>query len=469
MMSDSEYDFVIIGGGSAGYAAASTTAGLGLKTAVIEGAEEVGGLCILRGCMPSKTLLESGHRAEAIRNAAEFWLRAEYHGADAVAIRDRKRRLVREFADHRIQQLESGRFDFIRGRATFSDPHEIEVSLRGGGSRRIRAQAFLIATGSSIQVPSIPGLEETGYLTSDGALDADHIPESIIILGGGAIALEFASFYSGIGSQVTVIQRSSQVLREMDQDVAESVTEAMEKRGIVIFRETAVRKVSRAGSKKRVEFLHAGVERSVEAGEVLCALGRQPNVHELGLAQAGVSIGKTGLQTNARQQTQQPHIFAAGDVCGPHEVVHIAIQQAELATRNAARLLHRLQGDLESVDFGLKLFAVFTHPEVASIGLTEHEAALLRYDVLVAKYLFADLGKAEVRGVTDGFVKLLAEQRTRRILGAACVGDLASELIHEIAVAMYFGATAGDLARVPHYHPTLSEIWTYPAEELILR
>jgi pyruvate/2-oxoglutarate dehydrogenase complex dihydrolipoamide dehydrogenase (E3) component len=156
-------------------------------------------------------------------------------------------------------------------------------------------------------------------------------------------------------------------------------------------------------------------------------------------------------------------------VCGPHEVVHIAIQQAELAARNAARLLQRLPGDLESVDFGLKLFAVFTHPEVASIGLTEHEAALLRYDVLVAKYLFADLGKAEVRGVTDGFVKLLAEQRTRRILGAACVGDLASELIHEIAVAMYFGATAGDLARVPHYHPTLSEIWTYPAEELILR
>jgi pyruvate/2-oxoglutarate dehydrogenase complex dihydrolipoamide dehydrogenase (E3) component len=467
-MSDTEYDFVSIGGGSAGYAAASTAAGLGLKTAVIEGAEEVGGLCILRGCMPSKTLLESGHRAEAIRNAAVFGLRAEYRGADAVAIRDRKRRLVREFANHRAQQLEDGRFDFIRGRATFSDPHEIEVSLLGGGSRRIRAQAFLISTGSSIHTPQIPGLAETGCLTSDDALDADHIPESIVILGGGAIALEFASYYSGIGSQVTVIQRSSQVLKEMDQDVADALTAAMEKRGIVVFRDTTVRNVGRAGSKKRVEFSHAGVERSVEADEVLCALGRQPNVHELGLARAGVPIAKTGLQANARQQTQQPHIFAAGDVCGPHEVVHIAIQQGELAARNAARLLHRLQGDLESVDFGLKLFAVFTHPEVASLGLTEHEAALLRYDVVVAKYCFADLGKAEVRGVTDGFVKLLAEKRTRRILGAACVGDQASELIHEIAVAMYFGATAGDLARVPHYHPTLSEIWTYPAEELIL-
>jgi pyruvate/2-oxoglutarate dehydrogenase complex dihydrolipoamide dehydrogenase (E3) component len=467
-MSDIEYDFVVIGGGSAGYAAAAAAVCLGLKTAVIEGAEEVGGLCALRGCMPSKTLLESGHRAEAIRHAGEFGLRAEYHGADAMAIRDRKRRLVAEFADYRRQQLEGGRFDFVRGHASFSSPHEIEVSLLGGGSRAIRSRTFLIATGSSIQVPPIPGLAETGFLTSDDALDADHIPESIIVLGGGAIALELASFYAGIGSQVTVIQRSAQVLKEMDQDVADSVTAAMEKRGVVIFRDTEIRKVAREGAQKRVEFLHAGAERFVEADEVLCALGRKPALDGLGLDRAGIPVVKTGIQMNARQQTQQPHIFAAGDVCGPHEVVHIGIQQGEIAARNAARLLQRLQGDLEVIDYGLKLFAVFTHPEVASIGLTEHEAALLRYDVRVAKYCFADHGKAMVRGATDGFVKLLTDKRTRRILGAACVGVEASELIHEIAVAMYFGATAGDLARVPHYHPTLSEIWTYPAEELML-
>jgi len=467
-MSDTEYDFLIIGGGSAGYAAAAAAAGLGLKTGVIEGAEEVGGLCILRGCMPSKTLLESGHRAEAIRNAGEFGLRAEYRGADAIAIRDRKRRLIAEFADHRRQQLEGGRFDFIRGRAAFSGPQEIEVSLLKGGSRTIRSRAFLVATGSSIQIPSIPGLADTGFITSDDALDAERIPESIIILGGGAIALELASFYAGIGSRVTVVQRSSQVLKEMDEDVADSLTAAMEKRGVVFFRNTELRMVRREGAGKRVEFLHAGVERFVEAGEVLCALGRKPNTHGLGLELAGVPVARTGVQTNARQQSQQPHIFAAGDVCGPHEVVHIAIQQGELAARNAARLLHRLPGELEAIDFGLKLYVVFTHPEVASIGLTEHEAALLRYDLRVAKYLFADLGKALVRGATDGFVKLLTEERTRRILGAACVGVDASEIIHEIAVAMYFGATAGDLARVPHYHPTVSEIWTYPAEELAL-
>jgi pyruvate/2-oxoglutarate dehydrogenase complex dihydrolipoamide dehydrogenase (E3) component len=467
-MSETEYDFVIIGGGSAGYAGAATAAGLGLRTGVIEGAEEVGGLCVLRGCMPSKTLLESGHRAEAIRHSGEFGLRAEYHGADALAIRDRKRRLVSEFADYRRQQLEGGRFDFIRGRATFSNPHEIEVSLLDGGSRIIRSRTFLIATGSSIQIPPIPGLAETGFMTSDDALDAERIPESIIILGGGAIALELASFYAGIGSKATVIQRSSQVLKEMDQDVADSVTAALEKRGVVIFRDTELRNVKREGAKKCVEFRHAGEKRFVEADEVLCALGRKPNVEGLGLERAGIPVVKTGVQTNARQQSQQPHIFAAGDVCGPHEVVHIAIQQGELAARNAARFLNRTRGELEAIDFALKLFVVFTHPEVASIGLTEHEAALLRYDVRVAKYLFADHGKAMVRGETDGFVKLVTEQRTRRILGAACVGVEASELIHEIAVAMYFGATAGDLARVPHYHPTLSEIWTHPAEESML-
>ena len=169
--------------------------------------------------------------------------------------------------------------------------------------------------------------------------------------------------------------------------------------------------------------------------------------------------GKPPLKTKAA------HIFAAGDVCGPYEIVHLAVQQGELAARNAARVLKRL-GELEKMDYSLKLFAVFTHPEVATVGLSEHEAKEQHYDVLTAKYAFADHGKSMVKGETHGFVKLVADRATRRILGGACVGPNAAELIHEIVVAMSFGATAGQLARVPHYHPTLSEIWTYPAEEL---
>ncbi len=464
-MNDS-YDFLVIGGGSAGYAGAATAARLGLRTAVIEGGDDVGGLCILRGCMPSKTLLESAHRAESIRRAGEFGLRAEYFGADAGAIRARKRRLIGEFADYRRQQLEDGRFDFIRGRAAFVDPQHIEVRLRDGGMRRLQASAFLIATGSVVSYVEIPGLAETGFVTSDEVLDAERIPPSIIILGAGAIGLELASFYAGVGSKVTVIQRSAQVLTGTDEDVAEAVAAALEARGIEIFRDTELLRTARVEGRKRVVFTQAGEERAVEAEEILCALGRQPNLAPLALDRAGVVTGKPGLPTSATQQCQPGHIFAAGDACGPHEIVHIAVQQGEIAARNAARLLGRLEGALEQIDYTLKLFAVFTHPEVATVGLTEYEATLLRYDFLTAKYPFADHGKSLVRGETHGFVKLLVARDTRRILGAACVGPDAAELIHEVVVAMHFGATAGDLARIPHYHPTLSEIWTYPAEEL---
>ena len=460
------YDFIVIGGGSAGYAGASTAAGLGLKVAVIEGGADVGGLCILRGCMPSKTLLESGHRAEAIRAAGEFGLRAEYLGADGGAIRARKRRLIGEFADYRRGQLKSGRFEFIRGAASFADAQHVEVRLCDGGLRRLEGRAFLIATGSQIVTPEIPGLAETGFLTSDEVLDAERIPESVIVLGGGAIALELASFYAGVGSRVTVIQRSAQVLKEMDADVAEALVEAMAKRGIRIIRETALRGVWREGTKKCVEFTHDGQDDIAEADEILCALGRKPNLAGLALDRAAVAVSNGHIAADARQQCGAAHLFAAGDVCGPHEVVHIAIQQGELAARNAARVLGKLGGELESIDYALKLFAVFTHPQVASVGLTERECAEQGIAFATAQYLFADCGKAMVRGETDGFVKLIVARDTRRILGAACVGPEASELIHEITVAMHFGSTAGDLARVPHYHPTLSEIWTYPAEEL---
>ena len=463
-MNDS-YDFIVIGGGSAGYAGASTAAGLGMRTLLVEGGREVGGLCILRGCMPSKTLLETGHRAAAIREAAEFGLHAEYIGPNAVAILARKRRLIRDFADYRRGQIESGRFDFARGAAAFVDPHAIEVRLPNGGLKKVNGRAFLIATGSRIGGPHVEGLDAAGFWTSDDVLDADTIPESVCILGGGAIALELASYYAGLGVPVSVIQRSAQVLKEMDADIADAVTAAMEKRGVAIFRDTKLLRVSTSGAGKCIHFEHGGAERTVTAAQIVYALGREPTVAGLGLDLAGVKTAR-GIVAQDTQQCGAPHLFAAGDVCGPHEVVHIAIQQGELAARNAARVLGILAGDLERIDYALKLFAVFTHPEVAAAGLTERECLAQNIPHLAATYPFADHGKSIVRGATDGFVKLIAERGTRRLLGGACVGPEASELIHEIVVALRFGATAGQLATTPHYHPTLSEIWTYPAEEL---
>jgi pyruvate/2-oxoglutarate dehydrogenase complex dihydrolipoamide dehydrogenase (E3) component len=270
----------------------------------------------------------------------------------------------------------------------------------------------------------------------------------------------------GVGSRVTVIQRGEQVMKELDADVAEALTEGLRHRGVEIFCGTELIGAQRADGRKRIEFVHDGRQKSVEADEILYALGREPHLAPLALAQAGVAVGSRGIEIDMTQQSRVAHIFAAGDVSGPYEIVHVAIQQGELAARNAARLLGRLSGELERMDYRLKLFAVFTQPQVASVGLTEKEATELGHAFRVARYPFGDHGKSMVRGETHGFVKLIAARETGRILGASCVGPEASELIHEIVVAMHFGGTAGDLARVPHYHPTLGEIWTYPAEEL---
>jgi pyruvate/2-oxoglutarate dehydrogenase complex dihydrolipoamide dehydrogenase (E3) component len=465
-MSDEPYDFVVIGGGSGGYAGASLAASLGLRTAVVEGAEEMGGLCILRGCMPSKTLIQSANRFMTLRRAREFGLRAENISVCGEEIIERKRRLIAEFAGYRRRQLECGRFELIRGWGSFVDAHTLEV--RGYSSRRLTAKSFLIATGSSLKFVDVPGLKETGFLDSDTVLETAHIPRSVIMLGAGPIALEFAHYHSGLGSQVTIVQRGMQVLRDMDGDVAMAASDALCARGVRLFLGTTLTRVEKCPACKRVVFQHEGAERSVEAEEIVYGLGRAPNLDRLALEAAGVKVQHGRLGANPTQQTSVPHIFAAGDAAGPHEIVHIAIQQAEIAARNAHRLIRASAEPLEQMDYRLKLFIAFTEPQVAAIGFSERELMTANAPYAVARYPFADHGKAQVLGETDGFVKLIASTPNCEILGAAAVGPEASELIHELSAAIYFHATAHDLLRIPHYHPTLSEIWTYPAEELVM-
>ncbi len=464
MMSE-EFDYVVIGGGSAGYSSASTAARAGLKVAVIEGGEEVGGLCILRGCMPSKTLLESSNRYDTVRRAEEFGLHVEGHSVSGRAIIERKSRLIADFAGYRKSQLLSGRFRFIRGLAKFHDARTLEVSWKHEPPFLVRARTFLIATGSEVHDVAVPGLSEVGCRDSDAVLEWEHIPKSVVVLGGGAIALELAHFYVGLGVEVTLIQRSGRVLKEMDGDVAHCIEATLASKGANVFTGTSLDRVELGGEGKRVIFRKGDEKIAVEAEEVIFALGRQPRISGLNLEAAGIVTEKGRVVTNPHQQTSVSHIFAAGDVCGRHEIVHIAVQQGEVAARNAVRSL-RGEYAMETVDYRLKIFIVFTTPEVAAVGMTEAELTSMECDFHVATYPFNDHGKSLIMGETDGFVKLIANRRTGEILGGAVVGPQASELIHEIAVAMRFRATVGELAKIPHYHPTLSEIWTYPAEEL---
>ena len=469
MKTENSYDFAVIGGGSAGYAAARTATELGLKTVVIDGAEELGGLCILRGCMPSKTLIESANRYLTLKRASEFGLRASGLEVRRGEIHERKLRLIEDFASYRRGQLEKGAFDLVRGRAAFVSPDEVEVELRDGGTRRVAAHTFLVATGSVNSIPDVPGLAESGYVGSDEVLDARELPESLIVLGGGPIALELAHFHHALDVPTTVIQRSAHVLSGQDPEMATVLEEALRAGGMDLRTGTRLLRVERReGGGVEVHFEHERREHCVAAAQLLCALGRRPAVEGLGLEQAGVNMEKGVPAIDSRQRTSQGHIFAAGDACGPYEVVHLAIEQGEAAARNAAVRL-RGGGDekMEEMDYRLKLFAMFTHPEFASVGLTPDEARAAGHDVRVATYPFDDHGKSMVMGETHGCVQLIADAADGRLLGGAVVGPAASDLIHEVVVAMHFRSTAAQFASIPHYHPTLSEIWTYPAEDLM--
>ncbi len=465
------YDFLILGGGSAGYAAARTAHDLGLSVAVVDGARELGGLCILRGCMPSKTLIESANRFRSMRRAAEFGVRAGDLEVRPGAIIDRKRRLIGEFADYRRGQLEDGRFDLIRGTAAFIGAHSVEVTpLDGGASREVGFRACLVATGSVPTRLPVPGLEEAGYWTSDELLEAETLPDHVVVLGGGAIALEMACYLEGLGRAVTVIQRSAHVLSGFDADLAAALEQALRGRErFTLHTGTKLLRVERDGATglKTVVFEQDGVERAASAPEILQAVGRQPNTSGLRAEAAGIVLADKGaIACGTDQRAGEDHLFAAGDVCGQNEVVHIAIAQGEVAAHNAAVFLGALAAPERHLDPRLNLLGIFTDPQVAVVGLGETEARARGLEVAAATYPFDDHGKSMVMGETHGFVKMIADTATGELVGASVVGPEAVELIHEVVVAMHFRATAAEFLKIPHYHPTLSEIWTYPAEEL---
>lgn len=461
------FDLAILGGGSAGYAAARTAAGLGMRVAVVEGGKRVGGLCILRGCMPTKTMLESAHRNHEIGRAKEFGIRVGKPQPDWKAILKRKDRLIAEFADYRRDQLEKGKFTFYRANGRFTGLHRLalEGAAKEGVPAEIEAKTFLVSTGSRTAFRKIPGLEEAGYWTSDECLEASKPIKSLIVLGGRAVALEFAQYYAHLGVKVTVIQRSERLLPESDPEVGDTLAKVFREQGSEVFCGTQIQRVMKKGKKKRVEFLQNGKRRSVAAEQILQALGREPDLEGLNLSTAGVKTEKGKVVTQLTQQTSVPHIFAAGDVCGPYEVVHLAIQQGEVAAKNAAAFAAGKELK-ERMDYRLKLEVIFTSPEAAGVGYSEKECREKGWDIVTASYPFADHGKSMVMGEVNGFVKLIAFKERGEIVGAQVVGPHASDLIHEPLAIMRYRGTAAEMAAMPHYHPTLSEIWTYPAEEI---
>jgi len=454
---DNHYDIIIIGGGSAGYAAARTALEYTQKVAVVDGSDELGGLCILKGCMPSKTLLYTADVVHSAQKGAKLGITAEKVRVDVKALQERKRELISGFAGYRAGQLQDGRFKLYRSNARFLD----HLTIRLTDGTELWADKYVIANGSKVNEPSIPGLDSIGYLTSDSILAMDSLPESIVVLGGGIVACELAQYLNRAGVKVTLVQRSPYLVKEFSADVSYTLKCALQAEGISVFTDTQLQNVRRSEDSVVVQFLHEGVTCFAHGREVLNALGRIPNTSFLDLDQADVQVAVSGhIETNMMQQTTNPAIYAAGDCAGPDEIVHIAIMQGENAVH------HALGGKIEEVDYDFVTKIIFTEPQIGFVGLSRTELEMRGIDFIEASYPFSDHGKSLIMDALYGHVRVFASRVGGKILGAECVGKDAGELIHTLAVAVSAGLRVQDLLKVHWYHPTLSEIWTYPLEDL---
>ena len=449
-----DYDLVVIGAGSGGYAAARTARDCGANVALVDHGP-LGGLCILRGCMPSKALLASSDAAHDAREAYHLGVKLNAPPEiNMTFIAARKRALIKDFADYRIEGIHT--FPLHMGHAKFLSATELLV----GDNVTLRSKKFVIGTGSSVTTPALPGLAEAGYLDTDSALELDSIPKSVVVLGGGYTACELGQFLARMGAKTTMLIRSGHLLTESDDDIGDTLTAAYREEGIDVVTRVTLESVEVKGGKKIVHGIVDGQAREFIADEIFYAMGRSPNVEGLDLEKAGVKYSPKGIPVDAMLRTSNHDIYAIGDVTGEWPLVHVAIYQGEIAARNATT------NAKEMADYRIvTAHTIFSDPQIAVVGATEKHLVKSGTSYVRGRYDFAEHGKAMCLNKTQGFVKMMADPESGEILGAAIIGPQASELIHEVIVAMNYHATVDQFMRIPHLHPTLAEIWTYPAEE----
>ena len=455
-MQTQHFDYIVIGGGSGGYAAARTARESVERVAIIDSADTLGGLCILRGCMPSKALLYSGQLLYDAKQATSFGLKIPAAVIDMPTLQKRKQALVKEFADYRGDQLQSNRFTLFRNKAKFIDKDKIQL----GNGQILSADHFMVATGSVVATPSVPGLAESNCWTSDHVLNLDFAPKEVVVLGGGVVACELAQFLTRIGTKVTLIQRSNHLLKDLSSKASAVIENKFREEGIILYTDTSLQSVNTVNDQYEVTFEHESESLSIQTPHLLNALGRKPATQGLDLSKASISTSKNGQITcNEFQQTTNPKVYASGDVTGPHEIVHVAILQGEVAAKHATGRA------ADPVNYDSLVSVVFTDPQVAQVGPSKQQLDDRGAKYLSANYPFDDHGKSMLMNAKHGYVEVYCDL-SGIILGAQCVGKDAGELIHSMAVAASLKATVHDLLKVQWYHPTLSEIWTYPLEDL---
>ena len=443
------YDVIIIGAGPGGYVSAIRCAQLGLKTAIVEGRETLGGTCLNVGCIPSKALLHASHMLhEAEHNFGAMGLKGKSPSVDWKQMLSYKDDVIGQNTKGVEFLMKKNKIDWLKGWATIPAAGKVQV-----GEDVHEAKNIIIASGS--ESASLPGVvvDEKIVVTSTGALELDKIPKKLVVIGAGVIGLELGSVYARLGSEVTVVEFADAVTPGMDKEIQKVFQRTLKKQGITFIMGAAVQKTEANKTKAKVHYKlrKDDSEHVIDADTVLVATGRKPFTTGLGLDALGIEMSPRGqIKVGADWQTNVAGIYAIGDVIDGPMLAHKAEDEGMAAAE-------QLAGKHGHVNYGVIPGVIYTHPEVANVGETEETLKEQGRNYKVGKFSFMGNGRAKANFAGDGFVKILADKDTDRILGAHIIGPSAGELIHEICVAMEFGASAEDLAMTCHAHPTYSE------------
>jgi dihydrolipoamide dehydrogenase len=474
MAEQSAFDVVIVGGGPGGYPAAIRAAQYGLRVALIE-KERPGGVCLNWGCIPTKAMLRSADVFETFQHSAEFGVLADNVRLDYPAVLKRKDRIVKGLTDGVGQLLRANGVTLYSGHARFTAPTVLDVvgigksPLGAGGplynapsdrvgqpTARIAGKNVIVATGSTPAQLPIPGVDLPGVINSDGAFMLKDIPRRIVIVGGGAVGTEWATMFAAFGSEVTLVELLPNLLPLEDEDMGRTLARSFQKRGMKVLTNSTVARIEK--DDKSSKTLRVTItdkdgknEQVVEAENVLIGVSRRPNTLDLSLENTGVETDRRGyINIDDQLRTNVKNVFAIGDVAGKVQLAHVATHQGLIAAAVLA-------GHNERMDYKAVPAATFTHPEVASVGLSELKAREAGHDVVVGKFPFAALGRAQTYGNTEGLVKVVADKKYGEVLGVHIVGPSASDLIPEGVLALQLEATLEDIANTIHAHPTLGE------------
>lgn len=452
-------DVVIIGGGAGGYVSALKATHLGLKTVLVE-KDKLGGVCLHKGCIPTKTLIATAERLHYIQKSSEFGIKVKDYSVDFPTIMKRKDEIIRWLSLGIEQLMKTNQIRVIRGGGQIIEPGKVEVNT-AGEKEVIGTKNIIIATGSRVMKPPIPGIDLKGVITSEEALSLKELPSKIVIIGGGTIGIEFACFFKTLGIEVSVVEMLPRILSTIDEEIAQRLTRILKERGIGIFTDCKVKEIKKGSHNLEVLVSTTDGERISKTEKVLLTVGRVPELGNLDVQKLGIGLEDSkAIRVNKKMETNIPGIYAIGDVIGGIMLAHVASREGEIAVQNIA-------GKEIDVDYQAVPKCVFSIPEVASVGITEGQALKEDINIKVSKYPFIANGKALTMGETEGLIKIIFDGLTLELLGMHIIGIHASDLIAEGALALSLGITAREILNTIHAHPTLAEIVARAVEGII--